>query len=60
MICVPNPATEGSKVPLAPLVIPVPVQAPPLVAAVNVIEAALKHTLEGWFMVASEIEETIT
>ena len=35
MVNVPAPETEGSKIPLTPSVIPVPVQVPPLLAAIR-------------------------
>ena len=44
IVKLPAPDTEGSKVPVAPLVIPVPLQVPPPEAAVILNGATLEQT----------------
>ena len=41
MVCVPTPAVAGSNVPLAALVIPLPLHVPPAVAPVKFTEGSL-------------------
>ena len=54
------PAAEGSNVPADGLVIPVPDQVPPDVAADKVTGAALAHMEGGVVIVASEFGVTVT
>ena len=51
-MCVPAPATLGSKVPNAPFVIPVPVQVPPASTAVKFTGAALAQNGPAGLIVA--------
>lgn len=57
---VPMPATEGSNVPLAPLVIPVPLHVPPPVAAERLKEEAATQVDGAVVIVASSRELTFT
>ena len=56
--CVPMPAVAGSKVPTDVLVIPVPLQVPPVVAAVSVTTLSLMQNGPAGVIVASRIADT--
>ena len=60
MVCVPAPATEGSKVPLTASVIPVPDHVPPASTAERLVAASLIQKGPAADIVASVDAEIFT
>ena len=56
---VPAPEVVGENVPAVPLVMPVPVHVPPVVAAVRLNEEPFTHTALGALIVASGVLITV-